>query len=79
LDSTLSATVDAADLGLVESFSWRAMTGVYVGPDDESFLGLADQAPGSGWVQDIPTPTPTATPPGPRRIYLPVICRNVAI
>ncbi len=87
IDSTLSATVDAADLGLVGSFSWRVMTGVYVGPEEELFLGLVDQAPESGWVDDIvaPTPTPiptataTATPPGPGLIYLPLISRGVAL
>jgi hypothetical protein len=88
-DATVSATVEVADLGLQGTFSWQAMTGVRVGPDEEPFVGLADQAPDSGWVEDIvpakptstPTDTPTATPtpPGTWRIYLPVIFRGVRI
>jgi hypothetical protein len=71
-DATVSATVDAADLGLEGPFYWAAMAAVQVGPEEEQFLGLADQAPDSGWVEETLAPTP-------RRIYLPVICRNVAI
>jgi len=86
-DATVSAKVEVAELGLGGTFSWQAMTGVQVGPDEEPFVGLADQAPDSGWVEDIvpatptptATPTVTATPPGTWRIYLPVICRGVAI
>jgi len=87
---TVSATVGGSDLGLVGSFFWHAMTTIQVGPDEEPFVGLADQAPDSGWVEEsivpaTPTPTPTATPtvtatpPGTWRIYLPVICRGVTI
>jgi len=87
--STVSATVGVADLGLEGTFYWAATTAIQIGPDEELFAGLADQAPDEGWVEDIvpatPTPTPTATPtvtatpPGTWRIYLPVICRGVTI
>jgi hypothetical protein len=84
-DSTVSATVDVIDLGLVGTFYWATMTAVQVGPDDEQFLGLADQAPDSGWVEETlaptpgptPTPTATATPPAPGLIYLPLISRGL--
>jgi hypothetical protein len=69
-DATLSATVDAADLGLVGTIYWAAMTGVQAGPEEEQFLGLADQAPNDGWVEETLAPTPS-------RIYLPVISRKV--
>jgi hypothetical protein len=63
------------------------MTGIQVGPDEEQFLGLADQAPDSGWAEEILAPTPgatptptataTATPPAPGLIYLPLISKGL--
>jgi hypothetical protein len=73
-DTIVSATVDVADLGLEGTFYWAATTAVQVGPDEEFFVGLADQAPDSGWVEETLPPPPT-----PQRIYLPVICRAAAI
>ncbi len=85
LGATLSATVDVADLGVAGTVYWGAMTGIQIGPDEEQFLGLADQAPDSGWAEEIlaptpgatPTPTATATPPAPGLIYLPLISRGL--
>jgi len=87
--ATVSAAVEVADLGLTGSFLWRAQTSINVGVEKELFFALADNAPDSGWVEEVlapaqtPTPTVTATatvtamPPGRRPIYLPVITRGV--
>jgi len=69
--STLTATVGAAELGLEGTFYWAAMVAVQVGPDEEQFLSLADQAPDEGWVEETLAPTP-----GAQRIYLPLIRRS---
>jgi len=87
--ATVSAVVQVADLGLTGGFLWRAQTSINVGLEEELFFALADNAPDSGWVEEVlapaqtPTPTVTATatvtamPPGRRPIYLPVITRGV--
>jgi hypothetical protein len=63
--AVVSATVNAADLALDGGFLWMAKTAVNLGPAEEQFVSLADQAPDSGWVDWLP--------PGGQRIYLPMV------
>jgi hypothetical protein len=60
--STVSATVNVADLGVVDHFNWRAQTSINVGREEEQFFAMTDSAPDAEWVEEVgPGPTPTAT------------------